>query len=102
MHKYLFSELVSDVIYAHKAAMITHHRISPTDRTNVSDGPCDHIACPCCEKHGLHLQDKRANSPFPADTSSLIKELLKFDLVSVLEAESFAGEPIGCGVEGPH
>ena len=29
-------------------------------------------------------------------------ELLKFDLVSGLEAESFAGEPIGGGVESPH
>jgi hypothetical protein len=28
--------------------------------------------------------------------------LLKFDLISGLEAESFACEPIGCGVEGPH
>src|SRR5262245_14835093 len=32
----------------------------------------DH-SCPCCEKHGLHLRDKRANSPFPAETGSLIK-----------------------------
>src|SRR5688572_225603 len=24
--------------------------------------------CTCCEKHGLHLRDKRANSPFPAET----------------------------------
>jgi hypothetical protein len=29
--------------------------------------------CPCCEKHGLHLRDKRVNSPFPAETGSLIK-----------------------------
>src|SRR5262245_8135332 len=29
-------------------------------------------------------------------------ELLKFDLVSRLEAESFAGEPIGGSVESPH
>jgi hypothetical protein len=28
--------------------------------------------------------------------------LLKFDLVRVLEAESFASEPISGGVEGPH
>jgi hypothetical protein len=32
----------------------------------------------------------------------VVVELLKFDLISGLEAESFAGEPIGCGVEGPH
>jgi hypothetical protein len=31
-----------------------------------------------------------------------VVELLKFDLVSGLEAESFAGEPIGGGVESPH
>ena len=29
-------------------------------------------------------------------------ELLKFDLVSRPEAESFAGEPVGGGVESPH
>src|SRR5262249_5837205 len=33
---------------------------------------------------------------------SVVVELLKFDLVGRLEAESFAGEPIGGGVEGPH
>src|SRR5262245_33806387 len=32
----------------------------------------------------------------------VVVELLKFDLVSRLEAESFANKPIGCGVEGPH
>jgi hypothetical protein len=32
----------------------------------------------------------------------LVEELLKFDLVSGLEAESFASEPIGGGVESPH
>src|SRR5262249_3450472 len=32
----------------------------------------------------------------------VVVELLKFDLVSRLEAESFACKPIGCGVEGPH
>src|SRR5262245_49463164 len=31
-----------------------------------------------------------------------VVELLKFDLVGRLVAESFAGEPIGGGVEGPH
>src|SRR5262249_30295686 len=31
-----------------------------------------------------------------------IVELLKFDLVIGLEAESFAGEPVGGGVESPH
>src|SRR5262249_26043497 len=33
---------------------------------------------------------------------SAVGELLKFDLVSGLEAESFAGEPIGGGVESLH
>ena len=33
---------------------------------------------------------------------SAVVELLKFDLVSRLEAESFAGEPISGGVESPH
>jgi hypothetical protein len=35
-------------------------------------------------------------------TQLAVVELLKFDLVSGLEAESFAGEPIGGRVESPH
>ena len=35
-------------------------------------------------------------------TQLAVVELLKFDLVSGLEAESFAGEPIGGSVESPH
>src|SRR5499427_3618163 len=35
-------------------------------------------------------------------TQLAVVELLKFDLVIGLEAESFAGEPIGGGVESPH
>src|SRR5215510_11087860 len=35
-------------------------------------------------------------------TQLAVVELLKFDLVSCLEAESFACEPIGGGIESPH